>query len=92
MSTVVGVMTQLEKKGNPLRIQAFASFGAPEDLFGVSVADMKLIAKTIKGQQGLAYELYETGNGDAMFLAGMVADGALMTKRRLDSWAKKASW
>jgi 3-methyladenine DNA glycosylase AlkD len=92
MNTVARVMTQLRKKGNPLRIQAFAPFGAPEDLFGVSVADMNRIAKTIKGEQALAYELYDTGNGDAMFLAGMVADGALMTKRQLDSWARRASW
>ena len=92
MNTVVKVMTELRKKGNPLRIQAFAAHGAPGDLFGVSVADMKVIAKTIKGEQELACGLYETGNGDAMYLAGMVADGSLMTKKQLDSWAKNSSW
>ena len=61
-------------------------------MFGVSVADMKVIAKQIKGKQELAYELYETGNGDAQYLAGMVADGAQMTKVRLDQWARKALW
>lgn len=85
-------MAELKKKGNPLRIKAFAPHGAPDNLFGVSVADMKVIAKKIKGEQELAYALYETGNGDAMYLAGMVADGAQMTKSRLDTWAKKASW
>ena len=40
----------------------------------------------------MACELYETGNGDAMYLAGMVADGSQMTKRLLDQWAKKANW
>lgn len=93
MKTASQVMTALKKKGNPQRIQAFANHGAPTDkLFGVSVADMKVIAKQIKGNQELACELYETGNGDAMYLAGMVADGSLMTKRLLDRWAKKASW
>ena len=92
MNTVAQVVAELKKKGNPLRIRAFAPHGAPEDLFGVSVADMKVIAKKIKGEQELACELYETGNGDAMYLAGMVADGSLMTKKQLDSWARDSSW
>ncbi len=92
MNTLADVMAELKKKGNPLRIQAFAPYGAPQDLYGVSVADMKVIAKKIKGRQDLAGALYETGNGDAMYLAGMVADGAQMTKRELNSWAGKVSW
>ena len=92
MPTVTQVMAELKSKGNPLRVQAFAPHGAPGNLFGVSVADMKVIARKLKGQQTLAYELYETGNGDAMYLAGLVADGSLMTKGRLDAWAKRATW
>ncbi|MCG8608314.1 DNA alkylation repair protein, partial [bacterium] len=93
MNTVTKVMTELKKKGNVERIKTFVKHGAPSDnMFGVSVADMKVIAKKIKGEQDLAYELYETGNGDAMYLAGMVADGSLMTKKQLDSWAKNSNW
>lgn len=93
MNTVAEVMTELKKKGSVERIKAFVKHGAPpNNMFGVSVADMKVIAKKIKGNQELAYELYETGNSDAMYLAGMVADGSLMTKRQLDGWAKNSSW
>ncbi len=93
MPTVTKVLAELKKKANPLRVNAFVNHGAPADkLFGVSVADMKVIAKKIKGQQDLACELYETGISDAMYLAGMVADGSLMPKRVLESWAKNASW
>lgn len=93
MDTVKQVMTALKKKGNPKRIPIFANHGAPTDrMYGVSVADMKVIAKQIKGKQELACELYETSNIDAMYLAGMVADGSLMTKKLLDSWAKQADW
>lgn len=93
MSTVTKVMADLKRKGNKQRLQTFANHGAPIDqMFGVSVADMKVIAKKIKGEQELAYELYETGNGDAMYLAGMIADGSQMTKKQLDNWAKNASW
>jgi len=93
MKTVSQVMTALKKKGSPSRIQLLAKHGAPADkIFGVSVADMKVIAKQIKGNHELACELYETDNGDAMYLAGMVADGSQMSKRLLDQWAKKSNW
>ena len=93
MSQVAEVMDALKQKGNPQRIKLFIKHGAPEDkMFGVSVADMKVIAKTIKGEQDLAYELYDTGNSDAMYLAGMVANGALMSKKQLDGWAKSSNW
>jgi len=92
MNTVAKVMAALKRKGNPQRIQAFAAHGGPPDLYGVSVADMKVIAKQIKAEHELACALYETGNSDAMYLAGMVADGSLMTKRLLNTWARSASW
>ncbi len=92
MNTVAKVMAALKRKGNPQRIQAFAAHGGPPDLYGVSVADMKVIAKQIKAEHELACALYETGNSDAMYLAGMVADGSLMTKRLLNTWARNASW
>jgi len=64
---------------------------ATENMYGVSVADLKVIAKTIKGQQALACELYATGNMDAMYLAGMVADGSKMTAKELNAWAEGAA-
>ena len=74
------VMAELKKCGNEKTRQIFQRHGA-RNMFGVSVADMKVIAKSIKGQQELACQLYATGNDDAMYLAGIVADGALMSKK-----------
>ena len=86
-------MKDLERLGTEQTRKTFARHGAPIDqLFGVKVGDLKTIAKKIKGRQDLALELYDTGNSDAMYLAGMVANGALMTKKQLESWAKKATW
>lgn len=86
------VMTELKKLGTEQYRKIFRNHGAPEDLFGVSVADLKVIAKKIKGNQELALELYATGNSDAMYLAGLVADGKKMSKKELESWAKNATW
>lgn len=92
MKTVSAVMTELKKKGSEQTRKTFAKHGAPETMFGVKVADLKVIAKKIKGNQELALELFETGNSDAMYLAGIVADGSQMNKTQLNKWAKMASW
>lgn len=92
MNSVSEVMTALEKKGSAQTRKIYTNHGAPENMFGCKVADMKVIAKKIKGNQELALELFDTGNSDAMYLAGMVADGTQMTKTQLNTWAKAASW
>jgi 3-methyladenine DNA glycosylase AlkD len=85
-------MAELKKKGSEKTRKIYARHGmATDNMFGVSVADLKVVAKNIKGQQVLARELYETGNLDAMYLAGMVADGAQMTERELNAWAEGAA-
>ncbi|HTF24502.1 MAG TPA: DNA alkylation repair protein [Candidatus Limnocylindria bacterium] len=89
MLTVTSIMAELKKKGSEKMRNMYARHGmATERMFGVSIADLKVIAKTIKGQQALACELYETGNLDAMYLAGLVADGSQMTKKQLNGWPR----
>lgn len=86
------VLAELESKGSEATKRIFLKHGAREPFFGVKVADLKIIAKKIKGDQALARELYATGNGDAQYLAGMIADGAAMTRKELQRWAEKAGW
>lgn len=91
MPTTASVMAELKKRGTEKTRATYARHGMGTDnMYGVSMADLKVIAKTIKGQQALALELYETHNLDAMYLAGMVADGAQMNKKQLNSWADAA--
>ncbi len=92
MPTVSSILAELKKKGTAQTQKTYARHGmAPEHTFGTNVADIKLIAKTIKGQQELACELYATGKMEAMYLAALVADGAQMTEKQLDQWAEGAS-
>jgi 3-methyladenine DNA glycosylase AlkD len=92
MPTVASIMAELKKKGKESTRKIYARHGmVTENMYGVSVADLKIIAKTIRGQQTLACELYATGNLDAMYLAGMVADGARMTPKQLNAWAEGAA-
>jgi len=57
---------------------------------GVKISDLQKIVKRIKKDYRLALDLYHTGNYDAMYLAGMIADDALMTKMNLQDWVAKA--
>ena len=95
MSTVKKVMQALKSKGSAQTRKIYMRHGAGGNgagsMFGVKVADLKVIAKTIKGNQDLACELYETRNSDAQYLAGLVADGKQMTKKQLESWAKDST-
>lgn len=91
MQTVDQVMSALKKKGSEKTRKTYARHGVPAEMFGVTIADLKTIGKKIKGNQALACDLYETGNYDAMYLAGLVADGSGMSKRQLQSWAKNAT-
>ncbi len=90
--TLESVMAQLKALGQEQTRKTFLRHGAPENLYGVKVADLKGILKTIKGQQQLALDLWDTGNSDAMYLASLVADGAKMSVSQLNAWAKSASW
>jgi hypothetical protein len=92
MPTLESVMADLKAKGTEKTRTLYARHDMPAHRsFGVSNADLKLIAKTIKREQALAMELYATGNLDAMYLAGIVADGSNMSRKQLQSWAEGAA-
>jgi 3-methyladenine DNA glycosylase AlkD len=66
--------------------------GAKEPFFGVKVEDLKKIQKRIKKNYNLSKELYNSGNSDAMYLAGLIAEPLKMSKDDLNEWADKAYW
>jgi 3-methyladenine DNA glycosylase AlkD len=90
--TLDETMTLLASKGTEQTRKTYKRHGAPEPMFGVKIGDLKPIVKQIKGDQALAMQLYATGNSDAMYLAGLVADGAKMKRAELERWVKGATW
>jgi hypothetical protein len=64
--------------------------GIREPFFGVPVSELKKFQKRIKKDYQLALDLYDSGNYDAMYLAGLIADDARMTPKDLQRWAEKA--
>ncbi|WP_025025481.1 DNA alkylation repair protein [Caldalkalibacillus mannanilyticus] len=80
------VMQELEELGKERTKKVYISNGAHEPLFGVATGAMKPMAKKIKINQPLAEELYATGNYDAMYFAGIIADPHAMTESDFDRW------
>ena len=86
------ILTELESLGTESYRKTMKKHGAPDDYFGVKVGDMKKIVKRIKKDQPLAEELFATGNGDARYLAGLIADPDAVKITVLRKWAKAAEW
>lgn len=88
--TVKEIMAELEAKGNVGVKNIFLKHGVKEPFFGVKIEYLKVIQKKVKKDYQLAKDLYATGNADAMYLAGLIADENKMTKKDLSLWVKQA--
>lgn len=87
------IILELEKAGSDQIKKILLKHGAKEPFFGVKVEDMKKIMKKVKeDRQQIAMELFDSGIGDAQYMAGLMADGSQMTKKQIEDWSKKASW
>lgn len=90
--TTPEVMQELASYGSDSVKKIFVKHGAKEPFFGVRVQDLKIIQKKVKKNHLLALALYATGNSDAMYLAGLIADEHKMTKQNLNDWVQNAYW
>ncbi|GGI13934.1 DNA alkylation repair protein [Gottfriedia solisilvae] len=84
------VMQELETLGKERTKKTYISNGAHEPLFGVATGAMKPLSKKIKKNQPLADQLYATGNYDAMYFAGVIADPMIMTEADFERWIDTA--
>jgi 3-methyladenine DNA glycosylase AlkD len=90
--TTKEILIELEGYGDVQTKKTLMNHGAKEPFFGVKVADLKKILKKTKKNHELSLELYKTGNTDAMYLAGLMADETKITEDQLQEWVKNAYW
>ena len=81
------ILETLRLNGSEQTKKILLKHGAKEPLFGVKIDMLKKILKGEKGNNALAMELFSSGNYDAMYLAGLMADGARMTPDEIGKWA-----
>lgn len=93
MITYEEVMGKLKELGSEQTKKTFLRHGAKEPIFGAKVGDLKkFLVKHVKKNQELALELYQSGNSDAMYLAGLCVNPKQMTVEQLQQWAEQANW
>jgi 3-methyladenine DNA glycosylase AlkD len=89
--TAKEIVEQLKPLGAESYRKVLRNHGVPEPMFGVKIEHLKKIQMRVKKDYQLALDLYDTGVYDAMYLAGLIADDAKMTKKDLRHWLDKAN-
>jgi hypothetical protein len=84
------VMAELAGLANERVKKRYLSLGARQPLWGVATGAMKPLLRQIGHNQALAEQLYATGNYDAMYFAGVIADPAAMTEADFERWIAAA--
>jgi len=82
------ILQRLKKLANPENVAGMARYGInPEGTYGVSVLNIRAIAKEIGVDHALAQDLWRTGVREARILAGMIDDPAEVSAEQMDRWA-----
>lgn len=92
MTTAASILQELKGLGSPENVAGMARYGiVTRKAFGVSVTDLKEIAKRAKkdafDRHRLALELWKTGVHDARAVAYLVDDPREVTAEQMESWA-----
>jgi 3-methyladenine DNA glycosylase AlkD len=94
MASVKDVLNKLQSKAQPEQLKGMAKYGMTvEQRLGVSVPDMRKMAKEIGRDHKLALDLWRTGIAEARIVAGMIGDPAKLTEEQMEDWVKDInSW
>jgi 3-methyladenine DNA glycosylase AlkD len=89
MASVKDVLDKLQSKAQPEQLKGMAKYGMTvEQRLGVSVPDMRKLAKEIGRDHKLALDLWRTGIAEARIMAGMVGDPAKLTEEQMEDWVQ----
>jgi len=84
--TYTEVMKELRAKGTAQNVKVYRRHGAGEDLYGVSFASLRGLAKRVGTDHDLALQLWDSGNVDARILAEMIADPQEIKPSTVNRW------
>ena len=94
MSSLEDILVKLKKKARPDQLEGMARYGmAVERRLGVSIPELRLLAKETGRNHELALELWKTGIDEARILAAMIDDPQKLTEDQMEDWVKDInSW
>jgi 3-methyladenine DNA glycosylase AlkD len=87
MASTATIIKELKSKASTANLEGMARFGITlEKRLGVSVPDMRRIAKEIGNNHTLASRLWKTGIAEAKIMASMIAVPEEMSAKDMDTW------
>jgi len=86
------MMQQLRKLGTAQNVKVYRRHGCGENVYGVSFAHLKRLARQLGLDHELAAELWSTENSDARSLAMMIADPDQLTASQADAWCRSVTY
>ena len=94
MPSVEEVLEKLKSNSRPDQLEGMARYGmAVERRLGVSIPDIRKIAKELGKNNKLALELWKTGIAEARIIAAMIDDPEKLTEGQMEDWVKDInSW
>lgn len=90
--TLDEALNQLQALGNAKVRAQNAKSGAGDNQFGVSLGDIRVLAKKIRTDHELALSLWETGNIDAQFLATLLIRPKKLSAEEMDRMVRSVSF
>jgi len=83
------ILKKLKSLSDPKAVEGMARFGInPENTFGVSIPNLRQIAKETGKDRALAQQLWASGIHEARILASMVDDPKMVTEEQMERWVK----
>ncbi|MFD2092663.1 DNA alkylation repair protein [Blastococcus deserti] len=88
------VLAALRARADPSRLPGMARYGiGTGEVWGVTVAELRGLAKTLGRDHELAGALWDSGVSEARVLASLVDDPAVVDDEQFEQWAADfASW
>jgi 3-methyladenine DNA glycosylase AlkD len=88
-ASVASVLAWLKKHSSDATREGMARYGIPsENAAGISVADIRLLAKRLGRNHALALALWETGSYEARMLTPFVDEPDQVTPAQMDRWCR----
>ena len=83
------ILKKLKSLSDPKAVEGMARFGInPENTFGVSIPNLRQIAKETGKDHALAQQLWASGIHEARILASMIDDSEMVTEEQMERWVK----
>jgi 3-methyladenine DNA glycosylase AlkD len=94
MVSVEDVLKKLRARARADRLEGMTRYGmSAEQRLGVSVPDMRKMAKEVGKNHTLALELWRTGIPEAKIVAAMIDEPEKVTEKQMEEWVKDIdSW